>query len=114
MSTAKTTVEPLSEDCADGFDSADEARAAVHVGLWVSATRCVLTYVVAPAAGVFGIFLGPIGLVLQTLGAVTAAAGVWRLWTLKHRARYAYLALTVAVDLLALLTLLQIAKDFNG
>ena len=70
-------------------DPAADAAAAVHVGLWVSATRCLLTYVVAPLVGALGILLGPIGLLLQVLGAVTASSGAWRLWRLRHRGRHA-------------------------
>lgn len=87
---------------------ADEARAAVHVGLWTSATRCVLSYVVAPVAGAFGILLGPLGLVLQCLGAVTATAGARRLWILRHRARFAYVGVATAIDLFVVLTLAQL------
>jgi hypothetical protein len=90
---------------------AEEALAAVHVGLWVSATRCILTYVVAPAAGALGVFLGPLGLVLQLLGSVTATTGARRLWTLKHRARLPYALVAAAVDLLAVFALIEIVKD---
>jgi len=74
-----------------------EAIAAVHVGLWVSALRCLLTYVVAPALGAIGVVLGPIGLVLQVLGAITATAGARRLWLLGHRARIPYAVVAVVL-----------------
>jgi hypothetical protein len=89
-------------------DPAREATAAVHVGLWVSATRCVLTYVVAPVAGAIGIFLGPLGLLLQIAGAVTASSGAHRLWSLHHRLRLPYVALALSVDLLAVIALLEL------
>lgn len=92
----------------DRIDSEEEALAAVHVGLWVSATRCVLTYLVAPALGAIGIFLGPFGMVLQLLGAVTATTGARRLWVMRHRARFAYLGLAAAVDALAVIAVLQV------
>ena len=85
----------------DEIDPAAEAIGAVQVGLYVSAVRCVLTYVVAPAAGALGVLLGPIGLVLQILGAITSTAGARRLWILGHRARYAYAAVAGAVVLIA-------------
>jgi hypothetical protein len=75
----------------DGWaDEADQARSAVWVGLYVSAARCLLTYVVAPLAGALGGLLGPVGLVLQVLGTVTAVSGARRLWSLRHRARFVY------------------------
>ena len=64
-----------------------ETAAAVHVGLWVSATRCLLTYVVAPLVGALGVLLGPLGLLLQVAGAITATAGAHRLWVLRSRLR---------------------------
>ena len=90
-----------------------EARQAVHVGLWVSATRCVLTYVVAPAIGVLGVVLGPVGLVLQVLGAVTATAGARRLWGLGHWLRFPYLAVALIVDSVALLALAELTRQVS-
>jgi hypothetical protein len=95
-------------------DPTREAAAAVHVGLWVSATRCLLTYVVAPLAGAVGIFLGPIGLLLQVLGAITATAGAHRLWTLRSRLRLPYAGLALAVDLLALVALVEVTRLVVG
>ena len=86
---------------------AEEAIAAVHVGLYVSAFRCLLTYVVAPALGAVGVLLGPVGLVLQVLGTITAGYGARRLWVLRHRARIPYAALAVVVAVLTLATLSQ-------
>lgn len=74
---------------------------AVHVGLYVSALRCVLTYVVAPVLGTIGIVLGPLGTVLQVLGAVTSIAGARRLWQLRHPARLPYAGLAAVVTALA-------------
>jgi len=91
----------------DGPDPA-AATAAVHVGLWVSATRCVLTYVIAPAVGALGLVLGPIGLVLQVLGAITATAGARQLWTLGHRLRLPYVAVAIAVDALVVIAVVDL------
>jgi uncharacterized membrane protein YczE len=110
MATSET-VERATDEHHAGSTAPEEALAAVHVGLWVSATRCVLTYVVAPAAGALGTLLGPLGLVLQILGAVTATSGARRLWVLRHRARIPYVAVATAVDLLVVLALLEIAQD---
>ena len=90
---------------------ASEAMAAVQVGLFASAVRCLLAYVVAPAAGAFGIFLGPLGLVLQLLGAVTSSAGARRLWRLGHRARIPYAAVAIAVCALSAISFVQLASE---
>ena len=80
-------------------DAAQEARSAVWVGLYVSAARCLLTYVVAPAAGALGILFGPIGLLLQVLGTITAVSGALRLHALRHRGRYIYGLVALALVL---------------
>jgi hypothetical protein len=78
---------------------AGQARSAVWVGIHVSAARCLLTYVVAPALGAVGIFLGPIGLLLQALGTITAVGGARRLWVLRHRGRIVYALVAAALVL---------------
>ncbi len=95
-------------------DPAREATAAVHVGLWVSATRCLLTYVVAPLVGALGVFLGPLGLLLQVAGAITATAGARRLWALGSTLRIPYAGLAVAVDLLAVVALVEVVRQVVG
>lgn len=87
----------------DPGEAARQARAAVQVGVYVSALRCVLTYVVAPALGALGLVLGPFGALLQVLGAITASSGAVRLWRLGHPARYPYALLALALDLMAVL-----------
>ena len=76
--------------------------AAVQVGLYVSAARCLLTYVVAPVAGTLGCLprsdrLRP----APARGAITSAAGARRLWQLGHPARFLYAAIAIAVCALA-------------
>jgi hypothetical protein len=90
------------------IDEHAEAVGAVYVGLWTSAVRCLLTYVVAPALGAVGVALGPVGLVLQLLGAITSTAGARRLWALRHRGRYVYAAVAVAIWTASLLTVLAL------
>ncbi|MEN0128846.1 MAG: hypothetical protein AAGC49_05350 [Brevundimonas sp.] len=99
--------DPASPPVHDDIDPATEAMSAVRLGIWVSATRCVLTYVVAPAAGAIGIFLGPFGLLLQLLAAVTATSGARNLWALGHRLRYVYAFVAVAVDAVTALALVR-------
>ncbi|WP_170131413.1 hypothetical protein [Quadrisphaera granulorum] len=87
-------------------DPAGEARAAVTLGLYTSAARCLVQYVLAPALGTLGVLLGPLGLVLQVLGAVVAVSGARRLHRLRHAAWPAYVvvaALVVGVTVWSLL-----------
>jgi hypothetical protein len=77
-------------EIATEIDLAEHARSAVWVGLYVSAARCLLMYVVAPLVGALGVFLGPLGLLLQVLGTITAVGGARRLWMLRHRGRLVY------------------------
>ena len=80
-------------------DAAEQARAAVWVGLYVSAARCLLTYVVAPAVGALGVLFGPLGLVLQVLGTITSISGARRLWVLRHRGWALYALVAAALTL---------------
>jgi hypothetical protein len=95
----------------EDLDPVGEAMAAVKVGLYVSAIRCLFTYVIAPAAGTAGVFLGSVGFVLLVLGAITSTVGARRLWVLDRRARIPYLVVATAVDVLAVLAVLDLAKD---
>jgi hypothetical protein len=83
----------------DAESVAEQARSAVWVGLYVSAARCLLTYVVAPVVGAVGVFLGPLGLLLQVLGTITAVGGARRLWSLRHRGRFVYALVAIALVL---------------
>jgi hypothetical protein len=83
----------------------------VQVGLYVAAVRCLLTYVVAPAAGSVGMLLGPIGLLLQLLGAITSTAGAMRLWRLGHRARIPYATVATALCVLTAVSVVQLAGE---
>jgi hypothetical protein len=114
MSSQHASVSTGAPEVGADLDPAREAAAAVHVGLWVSATRCVLTYVVAPVAGAFGLLLGPIGLLLMVCGTITATAGARRLWVLGHGLRIPYAVVAVAVDSLAILTLGETCAPLVG
>lgn len=72
------------EPLPDGsVDEEQEARKAVFLGLWVSAIRCLLTYIVGPGIGLLGIAaFGVVALLLHLLGIVTSVNGAVRL----HRA----------------------------
>lgn len=88
-------------------DASHQARSAVWVGLYVSAARCLLTYVIGPAAGAIGVFLGPLGLVLQILGTITAVDGAHRLYVLRHRGWVVYAATATVISLVTAVTIGQ-------
>lgn len=92
--------------------SAGAAREQVRLGLYVSAVRCAITYLVAPAlgaSGAFAGFLGLAGLGLAMLGSVISTYGAIRLWKLRHRARFLYAAVTCLVYLATALALYEVA-----
>lgn len=89
----------------------NDAVSAVRLGIWASATRCVLTYVVAPAAGALGLVLGPVGMILQILGSVTAIYGARTLWSLRHRARHVYAVVAAAVTAAAVIAVIQFFEE---
>jgi hypothetical protein len=91
---------------------ADAAQEQVRLGIYVSAIRCLVTYLLAPAMGAAGTMADVIGfaaVALQILGAVLCTMGAIRLWKLHHRARYLYAGVTVAVYLVTALTLVGLA-----
>jgi len=81
------------------------------VGIYASALRCLLTYLVAPATAVWipvaGATIGSLAHALQALGAAVATAGCVTLWQTKHWARAPYTLITAAILALALAPLAQ-------
>lgn len=95
---------------------ADAAREQVRLGLYVSAVRCLITYLLAPALGATGAFagfLGVAGLGLALLGSVISTYGAVRLWRLRHRARFLYAAVTLAVYLATALAAYELVLQAN-
>jgi hypothetical protein len=91
---------------------ADSAQEQVRLGIYISAVRCLITYLLAPALGAAGAltsFLGLAGIALQILGAVICTFGAIRLWKLGHRLRYVYAAVAGAVYVVTALTLVGLA-----
>jgi hypothetical protein len=81
----------------------------VQLGLYASALRCLVTYVLIPLVGTASAiagFLGSVGIGLQILGAVLCSLGAHQLWTLGHHMRYAYAVVAIAVYLITLMTVL--------
>ncbi len=77
--------------------ASDPAHEAVRWGVWVSAIRCVLTYLVAPVVGGLAGFWGALGLGLQLAAAVAVIVGTRTLWRRRHRARVPYTAVAALV-----------------
>lgn len=95
-------------------DQIARAKAAVTVGLYVSATRCLLQYVVAPVLGVLGVFAGGLGVLLQVLGCVTSVAGARRLRQLESRWWMAYAVLALLVGMVTVAVLVRTVMEVVG
>lgn len=107
--------EPLSPVVEDEVaEAVTDAKAAVTLGLYISAARCIFTYMIAPALGAVGIVFGPLGLLLQIFGGVMATIGARRLWLLKHRLWIPYALLAVAIDALAVFALYELIRDWGS
>ena len=91
------------QDSVDNVDESNEGVGAITLSLYISAARCILTYIVAPILGGFGHTLPVVGQVLQTLGAVVSIAGAWRLWVVRNRWRYAYIGIAAVVTFVAVI-----------
>ncbi len=113
MTPELTDDELVEVETAEDLDlEADAAQEQVRMGIYVSAIRCLITYVLAPALGAAGVmagFLGVAAVALQILGAVLCTFGAIKLWKLQHRARYLYAGVAVAVYLATALTLIGLA-----
>jgi hypothetical protein len=104
------------EPVGDSNAAADAAREQVRLGLYVSAVRCLVTYLIAPALGATGAFagfLGVAGLGLALLGSVISTYGAVRLWRLRHRARFLYGAVTFCVYLATALAAYELVLQAN-
>jgi hypothetical protein len=94
------------------------AQRAFSTSVLVSATRCILTYVVLPfllpalglAAGVGPAIGIPVGLVAIAFNVAT----IRRFWAADHRWRWAYTALAVSVIVLLLVLLVEDVSSLVG
>lgn len=88
----------------------DAAQRAFSTSMAVSATRCLLTYIVLPfVAPVLGLAAGVGPAIGLPVGAVAIGANVLtirRFWAADHRWRWAYTAIALAV--IALLVVLMV------
>ncbi len=94
----------LPEDGRRGSRSA--AQQAFSRSVWISAARCLLTYIVLPVAGPIVGFsgrVGPVlGLVVGTVSMVAIVAAIRRFFAADHRWRWRYTA--IGGSILVLLT----------
>lgn len=66
-------------------DKYEDPQSAVFVGMYASAARCLLQYIVAPLLGAFGFWLPWFGLLVQVLACVITVFGVLQLRLLGDR-----------------------------
>lgn len=91
---------------------------AFSASLLVSATRCLLTYVilpfVAPAVGLAA-GVGPwIGLPLGAVAVASNVLSIRRFWVADHRWRWAYTVVGVSVMVLVLILMAEDVADLLG
>ncbi|MGL5808995.1 MAG: hypothetical protein ACRCYQ_03520 [Nocardioides sp.] len=94
------------------MDDDTVAAGHVRVGIYTSALRCMISYVLIPGMGAAGALAGLLGIAgvgMQIAGAALCTVGAYRLWQRGHRARYAYAAIAAAVYLLTAMTVLGLA-----
>lgn len=84
-----------------------QATSNLMTGLYLSAIRCVLTYVVVPMAGALAglaSLVEPAAVVLQVVAAVFAVRGARRLWATGHGLKWLYAAIAVVLVVWAAVT----------
>jgi len=76
--------------------AARDAQGAMSTSIFVSAVRCILTYLVIPVAEptahVFGTVSRPLSIVLCVLGMTMSVRSMRRFWIADHPKRWAYTA----------------------
>jgi hypothetical protein len=88
-------------DTNDGLTTS-AGLAQVRWGVYLSAARCLVTYLLMPGLGIVGVVggvLGFLGTGIQVIGAVLCSVGAYRLWRAQHWARYGYVAVAASVYL---------------
>lgn len=111
MSASSASSLTAAAETVDDLPTPEEAKSAVRLGLWVSGVRCMIVYVVAPAAAGLGGLLHAVGLLVQVLGTITSISGTVTLWRTRHRARYGY---TVISALVLLTTCAAALSELHG
>ncbi len=102
----------------EGVEREAAARRAFSTSMLVSASRCLLTYVVLPfLAPAFGIAteVGPgIGIVIGLVAIAANILTIRRFHAARHRWRWAYTAIAVAVMGLLVVLMVQDLIDLVG
>lgn len=81
-------------------DEVESAQQAVQLGVFISAIRCLITYVWLPTLSATSSLIGlvnPLALALQVVAALMAISGTRRLFKAGHRWARAYAALSVVL-----------------
>lgn len=84
-----------------------QATSNLMTGLYLSAIRCVITYVLVPLGGALAglaSFAQPAAVVLQVVAAVFAVRGARRLWATGHRLKWVYVAIAAILVVWAIIT----------
>jgi ABC-type iron transport system FetAB permease component len=80
--------------------SATSARKVFEVSIWISATRCLLTYVILPFVfPIIGVSANDhaIGLPVSVVAVIADVASIRRFWRADHKYRWHYTALAGAI-----------------
>lgn len=84
------------------------ARRVFEVSIWISATRCLLTYIILPFVfPIVGVTANDhaIGLPVSVIAVIADVASIRRFWRADHRYRWHYTALATVI-ILAMLFLI--------
>lgn len=84
-----------------------DARGVVLTGVWISALRCIVQYVIAPGLGAAGFWLPWMSELVQIIACLITASGALRLHSRHDRRRHLYTAIAVFVWITTVLTLLR-------
>jgi len=94
------------------------AQQAFSRSVWISATRCLLTYVLIPVLGpILGLTgaVGPsLGLVVGAVSLVAITASMRRFWRADHRLRWPYTAIGGAIAVLLVVQAVLDIADLAG
>jgi hypothetical protein len=80
--------------------STTSARKVFEVSIWISATRCLLTYIVLPFVfPIIGVSANDhaIGLPVSVIAVIADVASIRRFWRADHKYRWHYTALAGAI-----------------
>lgn len=88
-------------------EEVESGQQAVQIGVFISAIRCLITYLWLPAMSATSSLIGlvnPLALALQVVAAMLAISGTRRLYKVGHRWAKAYAVLSVIMVAMAVHT----------